>query len=92
MLYGEVPDLNILKVFGCFSYASTLLVNRHKFDSRAKNCAFLGYKFGTKDFLLIDVHTSKILVSRNVKFFYLEFPFHYFSLTLVPTTQIYLDS
>jgi len=92
VLYGEVPYLSILKVFGCLSYASTLPVNRHKFDSRAKKCAFLGYKSGIKGFVLVDVHTSEILVSRNMKFFYLEFSFHSSSLSSIPTTQIYLDS
>jgi len=92
VLYGEVPDLSNLKVFGCLSYASTLPVNRHKFDSRAKKCAFLGYKSGIKGFVLIDVHTSEVIVSRNVKFFDLEFPSHFSSVTTVPFTHIYLDS
>ena len=92
VLYGEVPDLSNFKVFGCLSYASTLPVNRHKFDSRAKKCAFLGYKSGIKGFVLVDVHTYEIVVSRNVKFFDLEFPFHSSSITTVPSTHIYLDS
>jgi len=91
VLYGEVSDLSNLKVFGCLSYASTIPVNRHKFDSRAKKCAFLSYKSDIKGFVLVDVHTSEILVARNVKFFDLEFPFHSFSVTAVPSTQIYLD-
>jgi len=91
ILYNEAPNLNTLKVFGCLSYASTLSVNKHKFDSRAKKCAFLGYQSGTKGFILVDVHTSEILVSRNVKFFDLEFPFHSSNVIFVPATQIYLD-
>lgn len=92
VLYNEVSDLSSLMVFGCLSYASTLPVNRHKFDSRAKKCAFLGYKSGIKGFALVDVHTSEILISRNVKFFDLEFPFQSSSVISVPATQIYVDS
>jgi len=84
VLYNEVPNLSLLKVFGCLSYASKLLVNRHKFDPRARKCAFIGFKLGVKGFVLVDVHTSEILVSRNVKFFDLEFPFHSSSVTFIP--------
>ena len=92
ILYGHAPDLSKLKVFGCLSYASTLPVNRHTFDPRANKCAFLGYKSGMKGYILVDVHNSEILVSRNVKFFDLEFPFHSLSLNPLPNTHIYIDS
>lgn len=61
VLYNEVPDLSTLKVFGCLSYASTLLVNRYKFDPRVKKCAFLGFKSGIKSFVLVDVCNTLIL-------------------------------
>lgn len=44
VLYGSVPDLIHLKVFGRLSYDSTLPKNRHKFYPRARKCVFLGYK------------------------------------------------
>ena len=69
VMYGIMPDLSLLKVFGCLSYASTLPTNRHKFDSRARKCAFLGYKAGMKSFILLDFNTHDIFVSRNVKKF-----------------------
>jgi len=92
VLYGQIPDLSQLKVFGCLSYASTLPINKHKFDPREKKCAFLGYKSGMKGYILVDVHNFEVFVSRNVKFFDLEFPFHSLSLNHVPNTHIYIDS
>ena len=45
-----------------------------------------------KGYILVDVHNSEVFVSRNVKFFDLEFPFHSLSLNHVPNTHIYIDS
>ena len=92
VLYGQISDLSHLKLFVCLSYASTLPINRNKLDPRAKKCAFLGYKSGMKGYVLVDVHNSEVFVSRNVKFFDLEFPFHSLSLNPVPNTHIYIDS
>ena len=92
VLYGHAPDLTQLEVFGCLSYASTLPSNRHNFDPRARKCAFFGYKTGMKGFILVDVHSTKILISRNVKFFDLEFPFHSSIVHTIPNTHIYLET
>lgn len=92
VLYNQTPDLSQLKVFGCFNYAFTLPINRHKFDPRAKKCVFLGYKSGMKGYILFDVQNSEVFVSKNVKFFDLEFPFHSLPLNHVPNTHIYIDS
>jgi len=87
ILYGTAPDLSQLSVFGCLSYVSILNTNRHKFDPRDRKCAFLGYKAGMKGYILVDVHSSEVIISRNVKFFNLEFPFHSTSLGPVPNTH-----
>lgn len=68
-------DLNNLKVFGCFCYGSTLLSNRSKFDCRARESIFLGYKPEIKGFILYDINNRETFVSRNVKFE--ELVFHY---------------
>ena len=52
LLYQAKPDLTSLKVFGCLSYCSTLTSQRSKFDLRSHKCVFVGYKTGTKGFLL----------------------------------------
>nr|KYP70579.1 Retrovirus-related Pol polyprotein from transposon TNT 1-94 [Cajanus cajan] len=35
ILYGELPDLKHLRVFGCLCYISSISLHRKKFDSRA---------------------------------------------------------
>jgi hypothetical protein len=92
VLCGQAPDRSQLKVFGCLSYASTLPNKRQKFDPRAKKCAFLRYKTGMKGFILVYVNSSDILISRNVKFFDLEFPFHSSTMNPIPNTHIYIEN
>ncbi|KAK8921731.1 hypothetical protein KSP39_PZI020888 [Platanthera zijinensis] len=76
LLYKTPPSFVNLKVFGCLAYASTLMVQRTKFSSRARKTIFLGYKGGTKGYLLYDLHSKEIFLSRNVTFYEDVFPLH----------------
>jgi len=90
LLHKQTPDLNQLKVFGSLVFSSTLQANRNKLASRARKCAFLGYKHGMKGVVLIDIHNKEIFVSRNVTHHENIFPYqpvsspplwHYYSNT-----------
>jgi len=73
MLYKFVPDFDNLRIFGCLCFTSTLENNRNKLDPRAKKCIFLGFKNGTKGYVVIYTNTGEISVSRNVVFFFAYF-------------------
>ena len=55
MLYKIALDFNQLKVFGSICYSSTLPTNRKKFDLRASKCVFIGFKRGTKGYVLFNI-------------------------------------
>jgi len=74
-LHQQPPSLIHLKVFGCLAFASTVQSHRTKFDSRARKSVFLGYREGTKGYLLYDLHSHEFFLSRNVIFHESSFPF-----------------
>nr|GMD74768.1 trans-resveratrol di-O-methyltransferase-like [Ipomoea batatas] len=73
-LYGEMPDISNLKVFGCLCYAATLSGNRHKMAPRGRKCLFIGIPAGIKGYMLYDLGDGSIFVSRDVTFYEEEFP------------------
>jgi len=75
MLYKTTVDFNQLKVFGSLCYSSTLSTNRKKFDPRASKCVFIGFKRGTKGYVLLNIQSREIFVSRDVVFYEHIFPY-----------------
>ena len=64
----EKPKVEHLRVFGWDAYAHVPKDERHKLDSKAKKCIFLGYGQGTKGYRLYDPQRRKVFYSRDVKF------------------------
>jgi hypothetical protein len=62
-----------------------LTQNRQKLEPRAKKCCFLGFKEGTKGFLLLDLETKNVFASRNVVFQENSFPYALDSTSIVPS-------
>jgi len=74
-LYKTPQDFDQLKVFGSLCYAITLSTNRSKFNPRASKCVFIGFKKGTKGYILLNIQSREIFVSRDVVFYEHVFPY-----------------
>lgn len=75
MLYAKPPTFLDFKVFGCLAYATTLIQNRGKLDSRAKKCIFLGYKPSTKGYYYLNLSTQSVFINRHAVFYENIFPY-----------------
>ncbi|CAL1356785.1 unnamed protein product [Linum trigynum] len=75
LLFHKPLDLNVLKVFECLCYASTLVHGRTKFQARSSQCVFLGFPAGIKGYTLLDLENKKFFISRNVVFHETILPF-----------------
>jgi len=77
LVYSTKPDFSNLKVFGCLAYTSSANIGKTKLDFRSLKCVFLGYKSGTKGYVLYDLHSKSIFVTRNVIFHENIFPYSF---------------
>lgn len=75
MLYEKLPDYTQLRVFGSLVHVCTPSHNRAKFDPRSVKCVFLGFPTATKGYIVTELHSGKICVSRDVVFSEHLFPF-----------------
>jgi len=75
MLHSHPYDINLLRVFGCLCYISTIVAHRFKLASRAHPSIFLGFKNHTKGYLVFNLHNHELTISRNVVFYEDQFPY-----------------
>ena len=74
LLYNHPPPLSHLKTFGCLCYA-IVVSSKQKFDSRARQCIFIGYPHNTKIYKLFDIDADTFFTSQDVTFHDIVFPF-----------------
>ncbi|KIY48246.1 hypothetical protein FISHEDRAFT_6792, partial [Fistulina hepatica ATCC 64428] len=68
-LFHRRVNASFFRPFGCTAYALLPKDQRGgKFNSHARKCILLGYRPGSKAYMLLDVATRKIIVSRHVRF------------------------
>lgn len=78
-LYDSVPSLDNLRNFGCLCYVTTSKVHRSKFQPRAEPGVFLGYPPNKKGYKILSLTSKQIVISRDVRFHEMHFPFHLLS-------------
>ena len=77
-IFGSPPNYSKLRIFSCLCYPWLRSYSSHKLESRSKPCIFLGYSLTQSAYLCYHPPTSRMYVSRHVKFVESVFP----SLTL----------
>jgi hypothetical protein len=75
ILHNTLPDITNLKVFGSLCFATTLSSHRKKLDPRSRKCIHLGFKTGVKGYVLFDLKSKELFLSRDVVFFEAIFPY-----------------
>lgn len=75
ILYNQKSEYDILQIFGCLVYYRNNETKGDKFDARGSPSIFVGYPRGIKEYKIYDTKTSKIIVSRDVKFVERTFSF-----------------
>ncbi|XP_019450657.1 PREDICTED: uncharacterized protein LOC109352928 [Lupinus angustifolius] len=85
-LHNQLASLDHLRVFGCLAYSTTLQAHRTKFMPRSRKTVFLGFKEGTKGYILYDLTSHNFFLSRHVHFYEQNFPFSHTSTSEPQTT------
>ena len=74
-LFHKAAPYKSVKVFGCIAYVNTTEYGKSKFDPRSRKFVHLGNAVNKKGYVLLDLSSRKLFVSRNVTFQETEFPF-----------------
>ena len=75
-LFGQPPNYNKLRVFGCSCYPWLRPYNKHKLEDRSLRCVFLGYSTSQSAYFCLHIPTGRIYTSRHVQFDEQTFPFY----------------
>ena len=88
-IFSTTPNYSKLKIFGCLCYPWLRPYTTNKLDTRSLPCVFLGYSLTQSAYYCLDPTTSKIYVSRHVRFVETVFPFTHLS---APTSSPHSNS
>ena len=66
--FGEKPDVDHLRIFGCSVYVHVPDEKRQKLDPKAFKGVFVGYPSGTKGYKIFEPKSEKMFRSRDVSF------------------------
>ena len=66
-LYGQKPDYNFLRVFGCACFPYLQPYNGHKLAFRTSKCLFLGYSPFLKGYRCL-YPSRQVYIARSVSF------------------------
>jgi len=80
-IFGTAPNYSKLQILDCLCYPWLPPYTTYKLDSCFKPCVFIGYYLTQSAYYCLDPSTSKIYVSRHVKFVESSFPFIHLSPT-----------
>lgn len=75
ILFGEPPNYEKLRVFGCLCFPWLRPYNNHKLQDKSQRCVFLGYSTSQSAYFCLEPTTQRIYTSRHVHFVESEFPF-----------------
>lgn len=74
-LFGNQPNYQKLRGFGCLCYPWVKPYNKHKLDPKSIPCVFVGYSSAQSAYYCLDPKTNKVYISRHVHFVESKFPF-----------------
>ena len=69
MLHHNPPTYSTLRIFGCLALAHNPNFHTDKFNPRGVPCVFIGYLTTQKGYRLLNLFTSEVFVSRDMKWF-----------------------
>ncbi|GJZ65658.1 integrase [Tanacetum coccineum] len=75
LVFNQKLDYDNMRVFGCLTYHRNTDTRGDKFEERGRPRVFMSYPQRTKGYKILDIKTSKIIISRDTKFFEEKFPF-----------------